>query len=452
LETAALNQMPEPAATLRRELRLRDLVFFDICAVVSLRWVSAAAHAGPGSLALWVIAAVFFFLPSAITVAGLSRRFPEEGGMYIWTKRAFGDRHAFLCGWFYFISTVLYLPSLLLAGIGMTAYAFGGFGQRFAEDRVLALPTTLAVLWAAFGANFFGMKVAKWISALGGSSTFIIGAVLGAIAIAVGFHSGAATKFRLLPTASLDTVNFWSQIAFAFIGLELAPVLSGEIRNPRRDIPRAAVIAGVISALFYVGMTWALLILLNPQEISPMTGLAQAGTSGAKQLGFPAIAIVLAILIGVVLIGQLDTWIAGNTRLPYAIGLDRYLPAAFGRIHPRWGTPYVSLFVQALAATLFLLIAQLGESVLTAYQIMVDMMVIITFIPFVYIFAAGFRFASRIAAVSGLAVTLIAMALSAIPPPDVASNFIFEIKVVGGSVFFALLGWLMFRRYQALRT
>ena len=208
----------------------------------------------------------------------------------------------------------------------------------------------------------------------------------------------------------------------------------------------------MISALFYVGMTWALLILLNPQEISPMTGLAQAGASGAKQLGFPAVAILLAILIGVVLIGQLDTWIAGNTRLPYAIGLDRYLPAAFGRIHPRWGTPYVSLFVQALAATLFLLMAQLGESVRTAYQIMVDMMVIITFIPFVYIFAAGFRFASRIAAVSGLTVTLIAMALSAIPPPDVASNFIFEIKVVGGSVFFALLGWLMFRRYQALRT
>ena len=92
----------------------------------------------PGSFVLWIVAAIFFFLPSAITVAGLSRRFPEEGGMYIWTKRAFGDQHAFLCGWFYFISTVLYLPSLLLAGISMTAYAFGGLGQRLAEDREFA--------------------------------------------------------------------------------------------------------------------------------------------------------------------------------------------------------------------------------------------------------------------------------------------------------------------------
>src|ERR1700733_7867816 len=439
------------AATLHRELRLRDLVFFDICAIISLRWVAAAAHAGSGSFVLWIVAALFFFLPSAVTVAGLSQRFPEEGGMYIWTKRAFGDQHAFLCGWFYFISTVLYLPSLVLAGVSMAAYAFGGLGQRFAESREFALPVTLAVLWGGFAANFFGMKVAKWISALGGSSTFIIGAVLGVLAIGVGVHSGIATKFELLPKVNFDTVNFWSQIAFAFVGLELAPIVSGEIRNPRRDIPRAAVISGVISGAFYISMTAALLVLLKPEEISPMTGLTQAGAAGALKLGAPGISILLGILIGIALAGQLDTWIAGNTRLPYAIGLDRYLPDAFSRVHPRWGTPYVSLLVQALAATLFLLMAQLGETVRAAYQIMVDMMLIVTFIPFVYIFAAGFRFASRIAAVSGLTVTLIAIVFAALPPDETTSTAIFEAKVVGGSVLLAVLGWIVFKRYEARR-
>jgi len=436
---------------LRRELRLRDLVFFDICAIVSLRWVAAAAHAGPGSFVLWIIAALFFFLPSAITVSSLSRRFPEEGGLYIWTKRAFGDQHAFLCGWFYFVSNVLYLPSLLLAGISMTAFAFGGLGQRVAEDRVFALPITLAVLWAAFAANFFGMKVAKWISAFGGTSTFIIGAALAVLAIAVGVHYGLATRFDLLPKANLDTVNFWSQIAFAFVGLELAPIVSGEIRNPGRDLPQAAVISGILSAVLYIGVTAALLVLLKPEQISPMTGLAQAGAAVAQTLGAPEISILLATLIGIALVGQLDTWIAGNTRLPYAVGLDRYLPEAFGRIHPRWGTPYVSLFVQAVAATLFLLMAQLGETVRAAYQIMVDMTVIVTFIPFVYIFGAGLRFANRIAAVSGMAVTLIAIVLAAVPPHEAASAAIFEAKVVGGCVFFALLGWMMFKRYETIR-
>lgn len=438
-------------AELKRELRLRDLVFFDICAVVSLRWVAAAAHSGPGSLVLWVVAGVFFFLPSAVIVASLSRQFPEEGGLYIWTKRAFGDQHAFLCGWFYFISNVLYLPSLLLAGVGMTAYAFGEMGQGFAEAREFVLPVTLLVLWAAFVANFFGMKVAKWISALGGSSTFIIGAVLGVVAIAAYLHSGVTTRFALLPKVNLDTVNFWSQIAFAFVGLELAPIVSGEIRNPRRDIPRAAAISGILSAAFYISMTAALLVLLRPEDTSPMTGLAQAGAAGARRLGAPEISILLGALIGIASIGQLDTWIAGNTRLPYAIGIDRYLPAAFGRIHPRWGTPYVSLLVQAVAATLFLLMAQLGESVRAAYQITVDMTLIATFIPFVYIFCAGFRFANRIAAASGLAVTLIAIAFAAIPPQEAGSATVFEVKVLGGSVFLALLGWIVFKRNQAIR-
>ena len=111
----------------------------------------------------------------------------------------------------------------------------------------------------------------------------------------------------------------------------------------------------------------------------------------------------------------------------------------------------MSLLVQALAAALFLLMAQLGETVRAAYQIMVDMMLIVTFIPFVYIFCAGFRFASRIAAVSGLAVTLIAIAFAAVPPHEAGSAAIFEIKVIGGSVFFAVLGWIVFKRYEGIR-
>jgi glutamate:GABA antiporter len=449
--TPSIESGEQAATGLRRELRLRDLVLFNICAIASLRWVAAAAHAGPGSLVLWVIAAVFFFLPSALIVAALSERFPEEGGMYVWTKNAFGDQHAFLCGWSYFISNLLYLPSLLLVGVSMLAYVFGSAGERLSEERVFALPATLGVLWTAFIANFFGLKVAKWISALGGSATYIAAAVLTALAIAAAVHSGIATQFHLLPSANLNTLNFWSQIAFAFVGLELAPIMSGEIRNPQRDLRRAAVISGVGCTLFYMVATVSLLVLMPPEAISPMTGLAQAGAVSASKFGIPAVAILFAALIGFAVAGQADAWIAGNTRLPYAIGLDRYLPAAFARIHPRWRTPYVSLLVQVLAATVLLLMAQLGETVRSAYQILVDMTVIATLIPFVYIFASGWRFASRPAAASGLAVTVIAIIFSAVPPAESASAAIFELKVVGGCVALALLGWLVFKRYEAKR-
>lgn len=440
--------MPE----LRRELRLRDLVWLNICAVASLRWVATASHAGPGSIALWAIAALLFFLPSAIVVAKLSQRFPEEGGMYVWTKQAFGDRHAFLCAWFYFIGNVLYFPSLLLAGISMVAYAFGRTGAGFAENRAYALPVTLIVLWALFLANAFGLKVAKWVSTTGGISTFVIAGILGSLAIAVVAHAGSATEFRMAPRASLGTLNFWSQIAFAFIGLELAPIVSGEMRNPRRDLPRAAIIAAIACAIYYIAGTASMLALLKPEAISPLTGLAQAGAAAGAQLGLPAISIVFSALIGLTIAGQASTYIAGNTRLPYVIGLDRYLPAAFARTHPRWNTPYVSLLVQVGLATVFLVMSQMGETVRTGYQIMVDMVVIVTFIPFIYIFGSGFRFASRIAGVSGLLVTLIAIVLSIVPPPEVSTVLAFELKVIGGSAIFAALGWLIFKRYEARRS
>jgi amino acid transporter len=444
---------PPSAARPRRELRLRDLIFFNICAIISLRWVAAAAHAGPGSFLLWIIAALFFFLPSAIVIARLSERFPEQGGMYIWTKHAFGDRHAFLCAWSYFVSNIFYPPSLLMAGVGMTAYVFGAYGQRFAEERAFALPATLVVLWIAFLSNFFGLKVAKWLWALGGSSTFIIGGVLCALAAVAGVRFGAVTgHWDLLPHPSLDTLNFWSQIAFAFVGLELAPIVSGEIRNPRRDLPRAAVISGIGCTLFYIVCTAALLVLLKPEQISPMTGLAQTAAAGAAKLGVPAVAVALAAMLGLAVAGQVDAWIAGNTRLPYVIGLDHYLPPAFARLHKRWRTPYISLLVQVVGATLFLLMAQLGETVRAAYQIMVDMTVIATFIPFVYIFGAGFRFANRMASFLGLGVTLIAIALCFLPPPETASVPMFEAKVLGGTVLLGALGWVIFQRYRAQRV
>jgi len=147
--------------------------------------------------------------------------------------------------------------------------------------------------------------------------------------------------------------------------------------------------------------------------------------------------------------GQVCTYIAGNTRLPYAIGLDHFLPDAFAKLHPRWRTPWVSLLTQAVAATVFLIMAQAGENMRAAYQITVDMVLISTLVPFLYIFASGYRFASRAASVSGLIVTVLALALSIVPPPEATSPLMFELKVVGGNLAFCVAGWLVFRRYRA---
>ena len=432
---------------LRRELGLWDLVLFNIAAVAGVRWLSAAAHAGPGSITLWVLAVVFFFVPSALVVSALSRRFPQEGGLYIWSREAFGDWHGFLCAWYYVISNLIYFPTLVLAGVSMAAYMFGA-GQ-IAETRRYAIPMTFAVLWALFLANFFGLKIVKWTGNFGGGSTWVIGALLAVFASLAWLKSGSATHFRVLPVISWDSVNFWSQIAFAFVGLELGAILGGEIRNPDAAIPRAAMISGAICTAFYVAGTSALLVLMRPEQVSPVTGLAQAGQITGERFGIGWLSPLFATLVTVGTLGQLGSYVAGNTRLPFAVGLDRYMPPAFARLHPRWGTPHVSIVTQAVLCSLLLLAMEYGETLRGAYQTLVDMCVITTFVPFLYVFGAGVRFGRQIAGVSGLAVSALAIIASLAPPPDVPAVWRFELKVVAGLFLTGLLGWVVFARSRA---
>src|SRR5258707_12372598 len=97
-----------------------DVLFFNIATVLGPRWIAAAGHNGTSSISLWVIAALFFFVPGAFVINELPSRFPEEGGLYVWAKEAFGDFHGFVAGGSAWIYTGVYFPRSLLGGPSMT--------------------------------------------------------------------------------------------------------------------------------------------------------------------------------------------------------------------------------------------------------------------------------------------------------------------------------------------
>ena len=412
---------------LRRVLGLRDLVLFNIAAVIGIRWLAAAAQAGSGSITLWLLAAVLFFVPSGLAVARLSSRFPEEGGIYVWTKRGFGEWHGFLCGWCYWLSNLFYFPNLLVAGVGMAGYALG-----LAENKTYVIGVSLAILWLALAANIRGLGLAKWTSAAGGMATYLAGGLIIVLGAAAWWRAGSATPLRILPHWDLGKLNFWSQIAFAFGGLELGAIMGGEIRDPARTVPRAAWISGFAIAAFYILGTLAMLALVPAERISIISGLVEAGEAAGLRLGSAAAAWVLIALVLAGVGGQLAAWMAGSARLPFVIGLDRYLPEAFARLHPRWRTPHVSLLAQGGACTVFLIALQAGETLRTAYQLLVDMTVITYFIPFLYLFAASWKYGARWSAASGMGVTALAIALSAVPLAGGGAAWLFETKLAAG--------------------
>ena len=96
---------------------------------------------------------------------------------------------------------------------------------------------------------------------------------------------GSATPIDIVPTWNWDTVSFWTTIAYAMSGLEMAGLMGGEIRDPARTLPRAGWIASAFTTVFYAATTVALLVILRPEKISEMNGLAEAGESAARALG-----------------------------------------------------------------------------------------------------------------------------------------------------------------------
>jgi amino acid transporter len=464
--------MAQASSRLIRGLRLRDLVLFNLVAVLGLRHLATSAKFGPSSLVIWILAALLFFIPQGLAVIELSSRFPQEGGIYAWTKKALGERHGFLCGWCYWINNVLYYPNLLISTAGIATYVIGMGDTDLKGDWTYVLISTLVALWFAVLLNIVGVGTGKWLQNAGGLGTYIPGVILIALGI-YGVLSTAPANELTLATLKPDFTNFSSlnllaSIAFAFAGLELSSTMGDEIEDPKRNLPRSVFISAPLIALAYILGTGTVLWFVPNSEINLVAGFLQAISKGAERLGsgLAWLAPVCAALYTIGSIGGIGAWLVGPARVAFVIGLDNYFPPAFGRVHPRWHTPYVAILVQAVLATLFLLFSVVGQgtTVETVYLILLDTQLLIYFIPYIYLFivflmhrfrgseggdvtlAPGGTIGALILGLSGLGVTLFAMFVATIPPEGTGDPWLFRLKVIGGALGFVLIGVFIYVR------
>src|ERR1700745_1867624 len=246
---------------------------------------------------------------------------------------------------------------------------------------------------------------------------------------------------------NFSALNLLASIAFAFAGLELASTMADEVENPRRNLPRSIFISAPLIAVAYIIGTAAVLWHLTKKDINGVSGFLQAIKAGADNIS-PTLGWVAALCAALYTIGNLGSvgaWLIGPARVAFVIGLDRYFPKAFGAVHPRWHTPYVAILVQTTLATIFLLLSVLGKgtNVEDVYLILLDTQILIYFIPYLYLFtvflmhrrrsegsrevvlAPGGSIGAWFTGLSGMLVTLFAMIIATIPPPDMGNPLAF---------------------------
>src|SRR5580765_6325325 len=369
--------MAEPAthdARLRPTLRFPDVVGFLIVAVASPRWIATAAAAGPSVFTVWLIALVAFFLPLGFATLELSSRYPREGGLYVWCREAFGDFAGFVAGWMYWASNLTFFPGVLYFAAGNLLFAFGPRGQALSNEPIFYLAFSLIALGGVLALNVLGADLGRRLANLGAWGTWLPVGALVVVAGVAWLRFGPATPFHtadLVPRIDSSGIAFWATIAFAFGGLEAAALFGDEIVDARRTLPLALVAAGVVIVAIYLVGTAAMLVVLPAQEVSEVQGITQAIARACTRVGAPAIIPVAALLLVVSGVASVSAWLAASARLPFVGGMERVLPAAFGRVHPRWGTPFVALLVQGVGSAAFIVWSQAGTGVRGVYYAVV---------------------------------------------------------------------------------
>jgi glutamate:GABA antiporter len=455
------------AQSLESRLSLRDLVLFNLVAIIGIPWVATAAKAGPGSITLWVLAALLFFVPQGLAVIQLAADLPEEGGIYAWTRKELGEAHGFICGWCYWINNVLYYPSLLLSAAVMATFVIGKGESGLADNWTYVLPFTLIGLIVAIGLNVAGVGTGKWLQNAGGLSVFLPGLLLVALGCYRVWTGAPANPIRLAELkpefGNLGMLNLWATIAFAFAGLELSSTMASEIKDAPRNLPRSIYVTAPLVALIYIVGTCSMLWLVPREQINVVAGPLQAIANGVGASWWWVVSFI-ALLLTVARIGGVGAWLVGSSRVAFVVGLDRYFPEAFSRIHPRWRTPYVAILIQGGIAVVFLLLSVVGKgtTVETAFLILIDMSLLIYFVPYLYLFIClmvhcwkqpgetliipGGRFGAVVAGISGASITLFAMVVSLFPPPGSQQVWLHEVKLGGGATLLLGAGFAIYWR------
>ncbi len=447
----------------KRVLGLRDLILFYVVTGISLRWIATAAAAGPSSIVIWIGAWFCFYLPLALSVLELSSRYPGEGGLYVWSKHAFGDFSGFMSAWTYWTSNLPFFPAVLYFAASNILFMRENAWAHFSNNAAFYVVFSLITLSLATVLNIVGLDIGKWLNNAGALAMWIPAAIVIVMGLVAWHRYGSATSFTvhsMTPSTHFNDIIFWSVLTFAFGGCETASFMGEEIKNPRRTLPFALIIAGVTVALCYIGGTAAVLLAIPSNEVNSLQGLVQAVSKTASRVGFPGVLPLAAFLIALSNIGACGAYLGAVARLPFVAGIDRLLPPAFGSLHPRWKTPWVALLTQFVLGVVFILLGQAGTSVKGAYDVLVSLGVIFYFIPYLYLFGAmiklqrepagtqvirvpGGKFAAIFVAAVGFLTTALTIALSLVPQPDEANKPLALFKVLGGTLALLLVGvWL----------
>ncbi|MCF8033668.1 MAG: amino acid permease [Desulfarculaceae bacterium] len=381
-----------PATAPKRTLGIFTLAMINMAAILTLRNLPLMAIYGLASIFYYGVAALAFFLPVALVAAELATTYPDAGGVYAWVKRGFGPKYGFLAVWMDWVENVVWFPTVLSFVAATIAYAVS---PSLDENKFFMVTVMLVVYWGATFANFFGMKASGLISSIGTiAGTLIPGGLLIIMAV-IWLCMGNGVQFEvswgaLIPDLKLANTSFFAGVILGYFGIEMAAFHAKEARDPRKDYPKAILLAvAAIVALFMMG-SLAIAVVVPAKEVSLVAGLMQAMEKFFDPFGLAWLVPVLAVLAAAGGIAQISTWLVGPSKGLLATARDGSLPPALEKVN-KHHMPVPILVAQGLVSTGFILLFLLVPNANSFYWILSALTAQLTVIMYILMLAAGIR-------------------------------------------------------------
>ena len=348
-----------PAAR-RRVLGLRDTTLFTVSAIVVVDTLTASAAIGVQTIGWWILAIILFLVPSAMITAELGTAYPDQGGIYSWVRRAYGERWASRTTYWYYVNVALWMPAVFLLFTGIFCQLFVSKWADWEQGKWWQVAAAIAATWMVVLVGSLTLDIGKWVNNLGAILKAVIILALGVGGIVLAIDDGTAntiTVSEAVPSLG-DAKTYLPVIIFMMLGFELISSLSEEIKEPQKIIPRTLFTAGGILAFLYMFATIGILLALPLEDLGLVEGLVDTfkaifGTSGFGEV----LVYALGIAAMYTFFTNMTTWSMGANRSAQEAAAAGELPAILGREHPVRRTPVGAYVVSGAVATAVLLFA-----------------------------------------------------------------------------------------------
>ncbi len=338
----------------KRVMRGLDMTLFTVCAILVIDTLAPSAAIGASTISWWIITLLLFFIPYGLITAELGTTYPEQGGLYIWVKRAFGEKWAARTTWLYWVNVALWMPAVYILFAGM-------FARLFAPDMGLWAQILIGVVmtWITVVIGSVTLKTSKWVPNIGAIFKAVIMVVIGVAAFIYAGKNGVANDLSLaaiLPKWDAG-LYFLPVIVYNFMGFELMSGAGEELQEPGKTIPRSIIISGILIAVFYLLGTIGMLVALPLEDLGLVDGIID---TLSILLGTEGLGSVFVLLLGIMALytffANMVTWTMGANKTAAEAAGDGELPAIFGKLNEKNNTPVGAFIITGIVSTVVIVL------------------------------------------------------------------------------------------------